>query len=239
MKNAIILCSGGLDSVVTAYYIKKRLGYDKIKFLFFDYGQRALKQEKKASRFFCDKLKSEFIEVKLNWLGEISESLINSEKRIKKVSREDLKDSKKEGDKYYVPFRNGIFLSHAIAFADSLFFKNKKKEVWDIFVGFKCEGRESFPDTTREFVEAVNKLMKVSKIHGKVVAPLIEKDKEDIVLLGKELGVELNKTYSCYVGVKGSGRHCGVCLACKLRQEGFYWANVRDGSEYVEKRDIL
>jgi len=230
MKNAIILCSGGLDSVVTSYYVKKKLKYEKIKILFFDYNQRTLEQERKASKFCSSKLNAEFIEIKLDWLGKISTSLINSDKKAKKISKDDLKDTKEESNKYYVPFRNGIFLSYAISLADSLFFKDK--EVWDIFVGFKNEGKEAFPDTTPEFVEKANKLREVSQVKGEIVAPLIEKDKEDIINLGKELNIDLSKTYSCYIGVKGNMKHCGTCLACCLRKEGFYWAGVKDETEY-------
>ena len=66
----------------------------------------------------------------------------------------------------------------------------------------------------------------------KIIAPLIKKDKEEVVLLGKKLGVKFKETFSCYVG---KGKHCGVCLACRLRQEGFYWANVRDPTKYKIK----
>ncbi len=193
----------------------------------------AIKWERKASKLFCEELDCEFNEIKLGWLGNISGSLINSSEDAKKVSREDLKDTREEGARYYVPFRNGIFLSYAIAFADSLFVG--KQEVWNIFVGFKCEGDEAFPDTTLEFVGKVNELMGVSGVRGRVIAPLIKKDKEDIVLLGSELGVNLKDTYSCYVGVKVSKNHCGSCLACRLRQEGFYWAGVGDDTSYEER----
>ena len=234
MKNAIILCSGGLDSVVTAYYVKNKLNYDNLKFLFFNYDQRTFGWEKKAVEFFCSQLKGEIIEVKLEWLGLISDSLINNSKSVVETT-EGLKNTKEESDRYYVPFRNGIFLSQAISLADSLFVRDN--EVWDIFVGFKCEGQEPFPDATSEFVKAMNNLMKVGKVKGRIIAPLIEKDKEDIVLLGKELDVDLSKTYSCYIG-NLDGQHCGKCLACRLRRAGFKWANVEDDTEYIEREDI-
>jgi len=58
---------------------------------------------------------------------------------------------------------------------------------------------------------------------------LIEKDKEDIIILGKELGIDFKDTFSCYVGKE---KHCGKCLACMLRKEGFYWSNIKDETEY-------
>lgn len=231
MKNAIVLCSGGLDSVVTSYYIKKKLGYDGLIVLFFDYSQKTVEKERECAKSCCDSLGGEFNEIKLDWLEKISNSLINKNGKVKKVTRDDLKDSKEESEKYYVPCRNTIFLSYALALADSLFIKNK--EIWDVFVGFKCEGKESYPDTTQKFVEIFNKIGEVGCSERiKILAPLIEKDKEDIIKLGEESGVDFRKTISCYIGKE---KHCGCCLACRLRQEGFYWAGIKDPTEYKER----
>ncbi|HRZ85774.1 MAG TPA: 7-cyano-7-deazaguanine synthase [Candidatus Paceibacterota bacterium] len=243
-KSAIILCSGGLDSVVTAYYVKKELGYDKIRILFFNYGQKTLKQERKASKKCAYKIGADFKEIKLKWLGEISNSLINknNNNQIKELIKQDLKDTNEESQKYYVPCRNILFLVYALTLAESEFFKNSEKN--DIFVGFKCEGKDSYPDTTKKFVSEINKLSKISCMTNfKIIAPLIEKDKEDIVLLGKRLSVKMEDTYSCYIGSKRLGlivnnKHCGTCLACKLRQAGFYWANVEDKTNYKQKNDF-
>ena len=120
-----------------------------------------------------------------------------------------------------------LFLSYALALAESNFVKSNKEI--DIFVGFKCEGEESYPDTTQKFIKKVNSLAKDFRSQISIKVPLIKKDKEDIILLGKKLGVNFEDTFTCYIGKK---RHCGNCLACKLRQEGFYWANVKDPTEY-------
>ena len=230
MKNAIVLCSGGLDSVVTAHYVKGALGYDNLIVLFFDYGQKSLKAERKCSKACTKDLGGRFVEIKLKWLGEISGSLINKKGVVKKLSEKDLKDTKVEGEKFYVPCRNTMFLVHALALAESIFVKSGKKKVCDIFVGFKCEGSESYPDTTGKFVDVMNKLGKIGCMGDfKIKAPLIEKDKEDIVKLGVKLGVDFRKTFSCYIGKR---KHCGYCLACQLRKAGFKWAGVEDVSEY-------
>lgn len=232
MKNAIVLCSGGLDSVTTAYYVKKRLKYKDMIFLFFDYGQRTLNQERNSSKKCAKDLKAVFREIKLNELRKISNSLINKKTQAKKIKRKDLRDSSKESAKYYVPCRNTVFLIYSLALAESLFIKNKK--VYDIFVGFKCEGKEAYPDTTSEFVKKMNQLRKVStSVQGKIIAPLIKKDKDEIVQLGKKLNVKFGDTYSCYIGA--NQKHCGYCLACRLRQEGFYWAGVKDPTQYKIK----
>ncbi len=231
MKNAIILCSGGLDSVTAAYYVKRRLKYGKIIILFFDYNQRSLSQERRASKKIADKLKADFKEIKLKELSLISTSLINNGKKVRKVKRKELKNTKSESDKYYVPCRNTVFLIYALALAESL--QIKKKQIWDIFTGFKSEGKEAYPDTTKEFVEEMNRLRKVSTaVKGRIKAPLINKDKDEIIRLGERLGVKLEETCSCYAS---NSQHCGVCLACRLRQEAFYWANIKDKTKYKVK----
>ncbi len=225
MKKAIVLCSGGIDSVTASHYVKKKLNYSKIIILFFNYGQKSLNKERGCSQFCAKELDANFKEIELNWLGEISTSLINCEGKVNEVK--DLRDTKKESEKFYVPCRNTIFLTYALALAESLFIKNKEK--FDIFVGFKCEGKESYPDTTKEFVKEINSLSRLS-CNGKfkIIAPLINKDKEDIVKLGEKLGVYFKDTHSCYI----SDKHCGTCLACMLRKAGFYWANVKDVTDY-------
>jgi len=229
-KNAIILCSGGLDSSVAAYYVKKKLRYDNIIALFFNYGQRTLQGERKAAKKITRKLKAKFKEIKLSELAEISTSLINKKAKAKRVRRRELRNAKKESERYYVPCRNIVFLIHSLALSDSL--QIKKKQIWDIFTGFKCEGKEAYPDTTKEFVDEMNKLKSIAtNIEGKIVVPLIKLDKDEIILLGKKLNVDFKDTHSCYI----SNKHCGYCLSCRLRQEAFYWANIKDPTKYKEK----
>jgi len=235
-RNCIVLCSGGIDSVVTAHYAKRKLKYKGIIVLFFDYGQKALKQERICSKRCAKNLGAKFMEIELKWLNNISNSLINKTGKATRLRIKDLKDTKKESQKWYVPCRNTIFLAYALALAESLFIKDKK--ICDIFVGFKCEGKEAYPDTTREFVREINRLSKISCAKPfKIIAPLIKKDKEDIILIGKRLWVNFKDTFSCYIGAKNKNtlKHCGYCLACRLRQVGFYWANVKDETRYKVK----
>ncbi len=226
-KNAIILCSGGLDSVVTAYYVKNKLKYSKLIILFFNYGQRTIKSERKFSRKCAEDLNVEFKEIKLEELNKISTSIINTNRKAKKISREDLKNTRKESNKFYVPLRNTVFLVYAIALAESLFIK--QKNIYEIFVGFKNEGNESYPDTTNKYVKEINNLIKITTNGNFIVkAPLINKDKEDIINLGTKLGVKFTHTHSCYI----SNIPCGTCLSCMLRKEGFYWSGIKDQTKY-------
>ena len=231
MKNAIVLCSGGIDSVVTANYVKKNLKYDKITLLFFDYGQRGLVPERKYSKKCSKDLRAEFYDINLDFLSKLSESIINvKSKKFNKISRSDLKNSKVEGNKYYVPYRNSIFLVSAMALAEKLFEDGKG----DIFVGFQSEGVEAYPDTTQEFVNSINDLAKKGKFNGKIFSPLIKMDKNEIVKIGEKLKVDFRDTFSCYTS---NLVQCGVCLSCRLRQEAFYWANILDPSKYKKKMD--
>ena len=231
MKTAIVLCSGGIDSVTTAYYCKKKLGYDKLIIMFFNYGQRACAQERAASKNCAKSLKAAFVEVKLDFLSMVSTSLINSKRKAKKISRSDLKDTKKEAESYYVPCRNTIFLTHAYVLAESIYLR--RKDISDIFVGFKNEGSEPYPDTTPEYVKKMNELGSFCMKKFKIKAPMIKKDKEDIVKLGTRLGVDYKNTFTCYIGV--GKKHCGYCLSCRLRQEGFYFSGLKDPTSYKIK----
>ena len=231
MKIAIILCSGGLDSVVVSYFVKDK--YSKIKFLFFDYGQRALKEEEYCSRKIAEKLKAEFIKVDLKWLGKISVSSINKKGKYKETTEKDLEDAKKEIINWLVPARNSIFLINALAFAESEFLKSK--EIYEIIIGLKNEGREHMKDTTPEFLKKINELAEEGTHDGtyKILAPLIELDKTEVIKLGNNLKVPFELTYSCYVESKKDLTHCGKCLNCMLRKKSFYWGGVKDPTSYA------
>lgn len=236
MKNAIILVSGGLDSAVTAHYAKQHLHYDVIKFIFFDYGQRALAEERSCCDALAKNIGAEVTVVDLRWLGSISTAALNNADDAPKTSENDLEDGKNDILLWWVPCRNAIFLMSAIAHAESEFLKHKQR--FDILIGLKNEGQVHMKDTTPAFVLKVNELAEEATHHGgyEILAPLIEKDKTEVIALGKSLGVPFQKTYSCYVenGFQNNVPiHCGTCLNCMLRKKGFYWAGVEDPSVYL------
>ena len=233
MKNAIILCSGGLDSVTTSYYIKDK--YKKLKFLFFNYGQRAVKEEEFCCKEIAKKLNGEFLKVELKWLGDISTAMLNNPGEIPTTSDKDLENSNKELLNWWVPCRNSVFLINALAFAESEFLKNKEK--YDVIIGLKNEGQEHFKDTTEKFVKKVNELVEDSTNDGdyNIIAPLIKMDKTEVTKLGVKLEIPFELTYSCYIEngfENGKPVHCGKCLNCMLRKKGFYWSNIKDPSLY-------
>lgn len=229
MKEALILCSGGLDSVVTAHKVATSKKYYKKTILFFDYGQNNLRNELKSSRQCAHHVKANFLIVKLVFPYSNSSSLLGGSKQNRKISRKQLADTRKESKKWYVPARNLIFLSYALSTAERMTLESGRRV--DIFVGFKCEGTDPYPDSTQDFVDSLNRVSeKGIYSRPKIYAPLIKLDKEEIIQLGIRLGVELEHTFSCYSGER---KHCGKCLACMLRKEGFYWAGVSDPTNYL------
>lgn len=238
MKNAIILVSGGLDSVVTAFYVKKELKYDKIKFIFFDYSQRPIDEEEYCSRKIANILGAEFIKVNIESLGKISGAFINRKTKIPKTTEKDLEEGSKDILNWWVPCRNSIFLINALAYAESYYLKDKER--FDIFIGLKNEGKVHMKDTTKKFVKKMNELGEEATHHGgyKIIAPLIDKDKTEVVNIGEKLEVPFEYTYSCYIENgfnKDIPKHCGECLNCMLRKKGFYWAGKNDPSFYTKK----
>jgi 7-cyano-7-deazaguanine synthase len=179
-------------------------------------------------KLLAKKLKAKLKIIDMRWLGKISTSLINKGE-----------GGKREIIKWYVPCRNSIFILAALAHAESNFIKTGKKS--DIFLGVKYEGELRFKDTSPEFLKAINKLAKFTqKGRFKIKAPFINKDKEDIIELASKLGVNLEDTYSCYLGggfAKINGKkipiHCGSCGGCKARKKGFRFSHVKDPSIYM------
>ncbi|MEK6974161.1 MAG: 7-cyano-7-deazaguanine synthase [Nanoarchaeota archaeon] len=238
IKNAIILVSGGLDSVVTAYNVKNNLGYETLKFLYMDYAQRAIKEEEYCSRKIAKLLKADFIKIKIPWLGKISTAFINKNDKIPKTTEKDLEDGRKEIINWWVPTRNSIFIINALAHSEYYFIKDKKR--YDIFMGLINEGQVFMKDTTEKFIKKVNELSEEATYHGgyKIITPLIKMDKTEVIKLGKKLNVPFRYTYSCYIKngfKKGIPLHCGECLNCMLRKKGFYWAGIKDPSLYTKK----
>jgi len=238
MVNCILVASGGLDSSVLAYYIKNEIKPKKFILIFFDYGQRALKEELFCVREIAKDLNAELKIIGLGWLGKISTSLINKNEEIPVTKEEDL-NSKQKGvkdiGKWWVPCRNALFLLIALAHAESYFISNKER--YDVYIGIKDEGEVAMKDTTPEFLKAINELTEHCTKDGgyKIKAPFLNKDKVDVVKLGERYKINWLNTYSCY---KGEGFrnnkpvHCGYCENCMLRKKAFYWANVEDVSLY-------
>ena len=223
MKKAISVLSGGLDcTVATSVYAKE---YD-IHAITFNYGQKAFEQELRASKAICEKMGFEHTIINLPWLAEISNSTLNTDEDIPEVCEDDLDDIKKSSEtasSVWVPARNMVFTSIATSFAESI-----GAEI--IIVGWDAEEAATFPDNSKEFLNAFNELIKIGSPENiKIEAPAIDLNKEEIVKLGLEVGAPMEISYSCY---SGRDKHCGVCESCMRRKRGFKKAEIEDLTIY-------
>lgn len=204
-RGAVCCISGGVDSVTTAYYVKKKLGPSKLMFIFCNYGQRTYGYEEFCIKNISKHLRVPLKLVDLRWLGDISTSLLTHPgKRIpetKEVDIWDLEKAKQRMLKWWDPCRNAILLLVGLAHAESYYIS--KGERYDVYIGIRRETPVAMKDNTPRFVEEMNRLAEQATHHGgyRILAPLITYDKDKVVKLGEELNVPWIYTYSCYVGM--------------------------------------
>lgn len=221
---AIAVLSGGLDcTVATSIYADD---YD-ITAITFDYNQKSLDKEIESAKKICEKYLMNHEIIKLPWLNTISNSSLNTDKSIPEPSNEDLTDFNKSlenAKSVWVPARNTIFCSIALAYAESI-------EAEIIIVGWDYEESVTFPDNSKEYLDYFNKTIEHGSFYDiKIEAPLINMTKKEIVETGSKYNAPMNLSYSCYAGTK---KHCGICESCKRRKNAFKKASIVDPTEYL------
>ena len=226
-KRAVVLLSGGLDSATTlAIAHSQDLQLFALTCI---YGQRHQKEIEAAKRIAksLGVIEHRIIDIDLAGFG--GSALTDSAIQVPK-DRAGLGDSD-QIPPTYVPARNTIFLSYALAWAEVL-------GAFDIFIGVNATDYSGYPDCRPEFIAAFEKvanLATAAAIQGKgqyrIVTPIINMTKAQIVLTGTKLGVDYSLTHSCYEPDK-RGRSCGRCDACRLRLKGFAEAGLTDPLEY-------
>ncbi len=220
-SKVIVVASGGLDSTVLAYYLKHR-GHE-LALVSFRYGQRHAR-ELFSARKVAEALGVAFRVLDLHALGDISHSSLTD-------ARVPVPDGHYTDERMaitVVPFRNPIFLSFAFALA-----VNARADA--VAIGVHAGDHAIYPDCRVEFIDAFADMQKVALdgiAHVELMAPFARLRKEEIVLLGAELRVPFDLTWSCY---KGGSVHCGTCATCTERREAFMLANVPDPTEYAPK----
>lgn len=206
MTKSIILLSGGLDSFVSLALTLKE--YNIQLALTFDYGQKSVEREIYASKNICKHYSIDHKIIKLDWLKEITQTSLVSEKEIPLTQLSDLTSDDfvtKSAASVWVPNRNGAFLNIAASFADSYDYD------YIIFGANKEEGT-TFPDNTQEFINRINAAFEYStQKKPKAYAPLINLTKNDIVKVAVQQSIPLELTRSCY---STQEKHCGVCESC-------------------------
>ena len=222
MKPAVCLLSGGLDSATCLAYARRE-GFDCYA-LSFDYGQRH-RIELDAARRVADSLgAARHLIVPMN-LRVFGGSALTDEIDVPKNGTE-------AGIPVtYVPARNTIFLSFALAWAEVL-------SASDIFIGVNAIDYSGYPDCRPEFIQAFESMANLGtkagvegRTHMKIHTPLIRLSKADIIKLADKLSVDLRLTHSCY-DPGPDGRACGLCDSCRLRLKGFAEAGMRDPLDY-------
>jgi len=228
-KKAVVLSSGGLDST-TAMAIAKHEGYE-VYSLSFRYGQRH-EAELQAAERVSDQLGSKQHLVVDVGLGNLGGSALTDDIDVPKARSE--VEMSKEIPVTYVPARNTIFLSYALAWAEVL-------GASDIFIGVNAIDYSGYPDCRPEFIEAFERMANLATKAGvegstkiRIRAPLIRMTKAQIIRKGAELGVDYGMTHSCY-DPSSEGRACGQCDSCLLRKKGFQEAGVPDPTVYIEQ----
>lgn len=220
-KKAVVLLSGGLDST-TVLAVAKSKGYECYA-LSFDYGQRHDVELKAAAHIASDMVVMEHkvLHLDINQFGgsALTDMAI------------DVPDFPGEGIPVtYVPARNTIFLSMALAYAEVL-------GAMDIFIGVNAVDYSGYPDCRPEYIQAFQQMANLATraaVEGEPVtihAPLIDLTKAEIIKLGQSLGVDYALTVSCYSADSG-GKACGHCDSCRLRKQGFIDAGLEDPTLY-------
>jgi 7-cyano-7-deazaguanine synthase len=226
VKKAVVLSSGGLDST-TAMALIKREGFE-IYSLSFDYGQRHRFELKAAARV-AKALKAKTHLVISVDLSKIGGSALTD--RIDVPKSRKINEMQKEIPVTYVPARNTIFLSYALAWAEVL-------GASDIVIGVNAVDYSGYPDCRPEYIEAFERLANLAtkaavenRVQIKIPAPLLYLTKAQIIKKGIALGVDYGMTHSCYDPSPG-GIACGQCDSCILRLKGFHEAGHRDPVRY-------
>jgi 7-cyano-7-deazaguanine synthase len=229
-RSAIVLTSGGLDST-TCLAIAKAEGFARLYSLTFDYGQRHRQELDAAARVTGEFGAAEHRVIHID-LRQFGHSALTDDIAVPK----DRTESAMNGSipVTYVPARNTIFLSYALAWAEVL-------GVLDVYIGVNAIDYSGYPDCRLAFIEAFERMANLAtemttrggdrrfKIH----APLIQMSKSQIILRGVALGVDYSMTHSCY-DPSPQGLACGHCDSCLLRKKGFAEAGVPDPTRYVE-----
>ncbi len=225
-KKAVVLLSGGLDSSTTLA-IAKNEGFE-LYALSFHYGQRHSGEVDAATRVARSVGVKRHVVLDID-LRSFGASALTSEIAVPK--RRDAPGASMDIPVTYVPARNTIFLSFALAFAESI-------QARDIFIGVNAIDYSGYPDCRPEFIAVFERLANIATkagIEGRtftIHAPLISMTKSGIIRKGLSLGVDYSLTATCY-DPSPEGRACGSCEACLLRLQGFKEAGIKDPLDYT------
>ena len=216
---AIVLLSGGLDSATVLAIASQKFDCHALSF---DYGQRSLSEINAAESLAkCHAVTHQVIKIDT---GVMAGSALTDESIV-------IPEQQEEGIPVtYVPARNTLFLSHALAVAEVM-------ALQDIFIGVNAVDYSGYPDCRPEFIDSFENMANLATkaaVEGKRLAihtPLIDKSKAEIINIGVDLDVDYSATVSCYQANE-LGEACGSCDSCQLRRKGFENAGISDPTRY-------
>jgi 7-cyano-7-deazaguanine synthase len=255
-RDAVVLVSGGADSIPVLYYVAKILQPSNITAVHVDYGQTMMEMERYGVSKNVDYLISQgylislkYIELK--WLGELSTSRLVSKDPLPETPSDKLQDPESASERilwWWDVCRNAVLTIVGIAHAESFDLKHylstHTRRISDVYLGIRRETPVAMKDNTPEFIEEMNRVAQISTHFGgyQVKAPFIDLDKSAVIRMGEALGVKWIYTFSCYtnpnvwVTNKEGDRvlaHCGRCSNDKRRALAFSNAGVTDPSFYL------
>ncbi len=215
MKNAILILSGGVDSVTLLYDYQDQIALA----VSFDYGSNHNAREIPFAKLHCERLGIPHMVIPLSFMAEhFKSSLLEGSEAIPEGNYDD--DNMKST---VVPFRNGIMLSIAVGLAESRGLKH-------VMMANHGGDHAIYPDCRPEFVDAFSEAARTGTYEGvTLLSPYTNLTKADIVRRGKALNIDYSETWSCY---KGGDKHCGLCGTCRERREAFSEAGVEDNTLY-------
>ena len=229
---SVVLLSGGLDSS-TVLAVAKRDGFSPYA-LTFRYGQRHDIEVEAARRVAAAQGVSKHLVLDIG-LGELGGSALTSDIAVPKDR--DLENGTDDIPVTYVPARNTIFLSYALAWAETL-------DAGDIHIGVNAQDYSGYPDCRPEYIRAYERMANLATKAAaegrqalRIHTPLMTLSKRQIIDLGISLGVDYALTTSCYDPTP-QGQACGRCDACQLRRKGFAEAGVVDPTEYADAQSL-
>ncbi len=228
LRPAIVLLSGGLDST-TCLAMARQLAFAPLFTLAFDYGQRHGNELIAAAEISIAFGAAQHKVIAIN-LRQFGQSALTADLQVPKDRRPS--DMTSDIPITYVPARNTIFLSYALAWAEVL-------EITDVFIGVNAVDYSGYPDCRPDFIKAFEQMANLAtrmSISGRrpfiVHAPLLYLTKAQIIRRGAELGVDYALTRSCYDPAP-DGLACGRCDSCTLRKAGFDAAGLTDPTRYA------
>jgi len=215
---AVILLSGGMDSGVLLAWASRR--YHKVHALSFDYGSKHAAKELAMAEDLALAYHAPFIKVDLPFMNELfSSSLLQSGDAIPEGSYAQVNMLST-----VVPFRNGIMLSIAIGYAENL-------KIDTVLIAAHAGDHPVYPDCRRSFMDAMDQAASLGTYAGvRVKAPFVDLTKEALAQLGRSLGFDFARTWSCY---KGGEMHCGLCATCVERKAALGFAQGLDPTRYL------